>query len=47
MRQFAHIAADLSQGWRGSNAVVLFHDGEHGDDIIDALARFGTRLAGE
>lgn len=28
----------------GSQATVLFHDGEHGDDIIDALARFGAGL---
>lgn len=28
----------------GSHAVVLFHDGEHGDAIIDALARFGAGL---
>ena len=28
----------------GSNAVVLFHDGEHGDALIDALARFGDGL---
>ena len=28
----------------GSDAVVLFHDGEHGEDIIDALARFGEGL---
>jgi ferredoxin len=28
----------------GSNAIVLFHDGEHGEDIIDALARFGAGL---
>ena len=28
----------------GSDAIVLFHDGEHGDDIIDALARFGAGL---
>lgn len=28
----------------GSDAVVLFHDGEHGEEIIDALARFGTGL---
>ena len=28
----------------GSNAIVLFHDGEHGDAIIDALARFGAGL---
>jgi ferredoxin len=28
----------------GSEAVVLFHDGEHGDGIIDALARFGVGL---
>ena len=28
----------------GNNAVVLFHDGEHGDGIIDALARFGAGL---
>src|SRR5947208_8673259 len=29
---------------RGSAARVLFHDGEHGEDIIDALARFGAGL---
>ena len=28
----------------GNNAVVLFHDGQHGDGIIDALARFGAGL---
>jgi len=28
----------------GSNAIVLFHDGEHGDALIDALARFGNGL---
>ncbi|MBR1147896.1 4Fe-4S binding protein [Bradyrhizobium sp. AUGA SZCCT0431] len=28
----------------GSNAIVLFHDGEHGDALIDALARFGAGL---
>jgi ferredoxin len=28
----------------GANAVVLFHDGEHGRDLIDALARFGAGL---
>jgi ferredoxin len=28
----------------GGNAVVLFHDGEHGDAMIDALARFGAGL---
>src|SRR5919206_204287 len=28
----------------GSEAVVLFHDGEHGEEIIDALARFGDGL---
>jgi ferredoxin len=28
----------------GSNAIVLFHDGEHGEAIIDALARFGSGL---
>src|SRR5258708_4321617 len=28
----------------GSDAIVLFHDGEHGDAIIDALARFGSGL---
>ena len=28
----------------GTNAVVLFHDGEHGDALIDALARFGDGL---
>lgn len=28
----------------GNGAIVLFHDGEHGDAIIDALARFGAGL---
>lgn len=28
----------------GSNATVLFHDGEHGEALIDALARFGDGL---
>ena len=28
----------------GSNATVLFHDGEHGEAIIDVLARFGSGL---
>ena len=28
----------------GSNGIVLFHDGEHGDALIDALARFGAGL---
>src|SRR3954469_21305128 len=28
----------------GSDAVVLFHDGEHGEALIDALARFGAGL---
>src|SRR5665811_2411756 len=28
----------------GSDAIVLFHDGEHGDAVIDALARFGAGL---
>ncbi|MBR1153300.1 4Fe-4S binding protein [Bradyrhizobium sp. JYMT SZCCT0428] len=28
----------------GDNAIVLFHDGEHGDALIDALARFGAGL---
>jgi ferredoxin len=28
----------------GESAVVLFHDGEHGEEIIDALARFGAGL---
>ena len=28
----------------GSDAIVLLHDGEHGEDIIDALARFGDGL---
>ena len=28
----------------GSNPVVLFHDGEHGEPLIDALARFGDGL---
>jgi ferredoxin len=37
----------LLQAYRkagGSGAIVLFHDGEHGDAIIDALARFGAGL---
>src|SRR5258705_9764495 len=29
---------------RRSDVLVLFHDGEHGEDIIDALARFGAGL---
>src|SRR6202022_2895916 len=28
----------------GSSAIVLFHDGDHGDALIDALARFGAGL---
>jgi ferredoxin len=28
----------------GSDAIVLIHDGEHGDAIIDTLARFGAGL---
>jgi ferredoxin len=28
----------------GVDSIVLFHDGEHGEDIIDALARFGAGL---
>ena len=28
----------------GHGATVLFHDGEHGDAVIDALARFGAGL---
>jgi ferredoxin len=28
----------------GVDAIVLFHDGDHGEDIIDALARFGAGL---
>jgi ferredoxin len=28
----------------GTNAIVLFHDDEHGRDLIDALARFGNGL---
>jgi ferredoxin len=28
----------------GANPVVLFHDGEHGEPLIDALARFGDGL---
>src|SRR6266700_668946 len=30
----------------GGNAIVLLHDGEHGEAIIDALARFGAGLPG-
>ncbi len=28
----------------GSDAIVLFHDGDHGEPLIDALARFGDGL---
>ncbi|MDH8206515.1 hypothetical protein QIG19_27555, partial [Klebsiella pneumoniae] len=28
----------------GEQAVVLFHDGDHGEPLIDALARFGDGL---
>jgi ferredoxin len=28
----------------GQNGVVLFHDGDHGEPLIDALARFGDGL---
>jgi ferredoxin len=28
----------------GRNAVILFHDGDHGEPLIDALARFGEGL---
>jgi ferredoxin len=28
----------------GAQAVVMFHDGEHGSELIDALARFGDGL---
>jgi ferredoxin len=28
----------------GNNSVVLFHDGDHGEALIDALARFGDGL---
>ena len=28
----------------GSNPIVLFHDGDHGEPLIDALARFGSGL---
>lgn len=28
----------------GSNAVVLFHDGDHGEPLIESLARFGDGL---
>ena len=37
----------LVQAYRkagGINAVVLFHDGDHGQPLIDALARFGDGL---
>ena len=37
----------LVQAYRkagGINAVVLFHDGDHGEPLIDALARFGDGL---
>ncbi len=37
----------LLQAYRkagGNNAVVLFHDSEHGEELIDALARFGDGL---
>ncbi len=28
----------------GRNPLILFHDGEHGDELIDALARYGDGL---
>jgi ferredoxin len=28
----------------GNDPIVLFHDGEHGSDLIDALARYGAGL---
>ena len=37
----------LMQAYRaagGADAVVLFHDGEHGEALIEALARFGDGL---
>jgi ferredoxin len=37
----------LMQAYRkagGSNAVVLFHDADHGEPLIDALARFDDGL---
>jgi ferredoxin len=37
----------LMQAYRnagGRDAVVLFHDGDHGEPLIDALARFGDGL---
>jgi ferredoxin len=37
----------LMQAYRaagGSNAHILFHDGEHGEELIEALARFGAGL---
>src|SRR5476651_2368772 len=30
----------------GKQAIVMFHDGEHGSDLIDALARHGDGLPG-
>jgi ferredoxin len=30
----------------GKRPIVLFHDGEHGSDMIDALARYGDGLPG-
>ena len=30
----------------GTQPVVLLHDGEHGEPMIDALARFGTGTTG-
>ena len=40
-------AAHLLQAYReagGGTAVVLLHDGDHGEALIDALARFGDGL---
>ena len=37
----------LMQAYRkagGTNAIVLFHDADHGEPLIDALARFGDGL---
>ena len=39
----AHAARRLRQAG-GARAIVLFHDGEHGAELIDALARYGDGL---
>jgi len=45
--QVARHAADLSRRPGGSGAIVLFHDGQHGSALIDALAPPWRRPSGQ